>query len=203
MRGVVAAVLLTALAALAPATGAYAAAPATARAAAPAGLSVSIHNGSTEVRQGDRLAYTATVKNSGTDPVDGRLVITVPSYVQVTEAADADDSGADASWAVTVPPGGSVTKKLTGVLEKIPKGEVRVTTLVSLYLGDAKRPAIRSAEADTIAGVKDPAHAVSDQAGAASAPGLPPIAWVGLGIAAVVAIGAVFAWQVTRRRRAG
>ena len=63
-----------------------------------------------------------------------------------------------------VPAGGSVTEHLVGVLNDIPKGQLRVTTLVGFYLGDATEPAIRSADAATIAGVKDPAHAVSDPA---------------------------------------
>jgi hypothetical protein len=171
-------------------------------AAVPVGLSVSIHNDSSEVRSGERLAYTATVRNQGTDAVDGRLVITVPAFFRVADARGADRNGFDASWTVRVPAGGSVTKKLTGVLGDIPKGQVRVTTLVGVYLGHATQPTIRSADAAAIAGVEDPAHAVSDQgAKPATATGL-PLGWIGLGVGVAVLIAAVAAWQLLRLRRA-
>lgn len=191
MRGAVAGALLAALLAVVS--------PAPAEAATPAGLSVSIHAGSGEVHPGDRLTYTATVRNEGTTPIAGRLVITVPDFVRVSDAGDAERAGSDTTWAVTAPAGGSVTKKLTGVLDKIPKGQLRVTTLVSLYLGDDAQPTIRSADAATIAGVKDPAHAVGDSPAKPSA--VPsPSPWIAVG-AAALAIGAIAVWQLLRRRR--
>ncbi|HWH25353.1 MAG TPA: hypothetical protein VNT53_01740 [Pseudolysinimonas sp.] len=171
-----------------------------AAAAAPAGLSVSIGNESSDVHAGDTLAYTATVRNDGTEAVDGRLVISVPTYFRVTVAHDADRAGSDASWSVSVPPGGHVTKKLTGVLTKIPKGELRVTTLVSVYVGDETKPAVRSAEADTIAGVTDTAHSVKEEA--AKRPNGLPIGWIVGGVAALALMGAAVAWWLVRRRRA-
>jgi hypothetical protein len=183
--------LLTAVLTVGPMTAA--------QAVPPTGLSISIRNDSSELHSGDSLAYTATVRNSGTTPVDGRLAITVPAYVRVTDATGADRSGADSNWTVVVPAGGSVTKKLVGVLGNIPKTEVRVTTLVSLYVGDATQPVIRSAESDTIAGVKDPAHAVNDQPAKAASS---PIGWIGLGIGAIALIGVlVLARSLGRRRR--
>jgi len=173
---------------------------AAADAATPAGLSVSIHEGSGEVHSGDRLTYTATVRNEGTSPVDGRLVVTVPDFLSVDDAKGADRAGSDTSWTVTVPAGGSVSKKLTGVVARIPKGQLRITTLVSLYLGDETRPTIRSADAATIAGVSDPAHAVGDRPDTSTAVPLPGVL-LGLGGAAVAAIGAVAVWRLLRRRR--
>jgi hypothetical protein len=184
-------VLLTAVLAVGPMTAA--------QAVPPTGLSISIHDGSSELHSGDKLAYTATVRNSGTAQVEGRLAITVPAYVHVTDAAGAERTGADSNWTVVVPAGGSVTKKLVGVLGNIPKAEVRVTTLVSLYVGDATQPVIRSAESDTIAGVKDPAHAVSDRPAESAAT---PIGWIGLaGGAIALVVVVVLAWGFGRRRR--
>jgi hypothetical protein len=180
----------------------WAAGPAAAaEAVAPPGLSVSIRSGSSEVRAGDRLEYTATVRNSGTSPVDGRLLITVPAYLRVASAAGATRSGLDTSWIVTVPAGGSVKKKLVGVLDDIPKGELRVTTLVGLYIGDATQPAIRSAEADTIAGITDPAHAINDPTTAPSASDSLPIGWIVVGIGVLGLLAAVCAWWILRRRQ--
>ncbi len=192
MKRIVVGLLLTAVLAAGPATAA--------EAVAPPGLSVSIRSSSSEVRTGDRLEYTATVKNSGTGPVDGRLLITVPAYVRVTGAAGAARSGVDTSWAVTVPAGGSVTKTLAGVLGDIPKGELRVTTLVGLYIGDATQPAIRSAEADTIAGITDSAHAINDPAAAHGAPDTFPVGWIVLGIGVLVLLAAVGVWWLLRGR---
>lgn len=192
MRAAVAGAVLATLLAVGPAVAA--------EAAAPAGLSVSIRAGNSEVRSGDRLAYTATVTNEGTSTVEGRLVITVPDFVRVVDAEGSDRSGADTSWAVTVPAGGSVSKKLIGVVDRIPEGQLRVTTLASLYLGDAPQPTIRSADAAAIEGVKDPAHAVGDQpAKPAAAP--VPIIWICLGLVAVGAIATISARQFFLRRR--
>jgi hypothetical protein len=193
VRRAFAAAILTVILAGGPVTAA--------EAAAPDGLSVSIRNGNSEVHSDDRLVYTATVRNGGVGTVEGRLVITVPAFVRITDAGSADRAGVDASWTVTVPPGGSVTKKLTGVLENIPKGQLRVTTLVGLYLGDATQPTIRSADAATIAGVKDPAHAVNDRAPSSATSAPSPIVWVGLGIGGIVLLAAIAGgWLVWRRR---
>ena len=193
MRRVVGAVLLAVALVAAPV--------AAAEAAAPAGLSISIQReGSSEVHAGDSLTYTATVRNDGTDPVDGRLVITVPSYAQITDLGGSEGAGADASWTVTVPAGDSVTKTLTVKLDSIPKEELRVTTLVGLYLGDEAEPTIRSADAATIAGVTDPAHASGDPAAQPDAPFASPLMWVGIGLVVVV-IAVVVALVLVRRRR--
>ena len=193
MRRVVGAVLLAVALVAAPV--------AAAEAAAPAGLSISIQReGSTEVHAGDSLTYTATVRNDGTDPVDGRLVITVPTYVEITDLGGAEGAGDDASWTVTVPAGESVTKTLTVKLDTIPKEELRVTTLVGLYLGDEAEPTIRSADAAAIAGVKDPAHASDDPDVAPASPLASPLVWLVVG--AVVVIVAVAVWILVRRRRA-
>jgi len=192
VRRAVAAAVFSVLLAAAPVSAADA--------AVPVGLSVSIHADSGQVQSGDRLAYTATVRNAGTDAVDGRLVVTVPGFVHIVEAEGADNTGLDATWTVTVAEGGTVTKKLIGELGAIPKGEVRVTTLVGLYLGDATQPAIRSADAAAIVGVRDPAHAVSDQAAKPAAAGL-AIGWIGSGVGAVAVIATGAVWWLVRRRR--
>ena len=191
MRRFVAAALLTAVLAAGPMS--------TADAAVPTGLSVSIQNDHAEVHSGDRVAYTATVRNDGTSAVDGRLVITVPAFIHVTGAEGADRTGLDASWTVTVPAGERVTKKLTGTLDDIPKGQVRVTTLVGLYLGDAAQPVIRSADAASIAGVKDPAHAVKDGP-PGSAPVTSPAIWI-VGVGALVLLAAIAVGLLVWRRR--
>jgi len=171
-----------------------------AAAAPPVGVSISINGGSAEVRAGDRLFYIATLRNGGTSAVEGRLVITVPDFVRVADAAGADRSGSAASWDVTVPVGGTVSEKLTGVLERIPKGELRVTTLASLYLAGETQPTIRTADAAAIEGVRDTARAAGDRP---VTPAVQPwlVVWIGLAILVLAAIGALAAWRLVVRRR--
>ncbi len=166
----------------------------------PAGLSISIHDKSVDVRSDEPLAYVATVRNGGTATVEGRLVITVPTYVRITYSQGADQTDVSASWTVAVPAGGNVTKELGAYLGTIPKGELRVTTLVSFFLGDAKAPTIGSADANTIAGVTDPARAETGQTAAPPvAPAGLPMAWIAVGVLAVLA--GIGVWWVTWRRR--
>jgi len=63
--------------------------------------------------------------------------------------------------------------------------------------------AIRSAEADTIAGITDPAHAVNDPTTAPSASDSLPIGWGVLGIGVLGLLAAACAWWILRRRRGG
>lgn len=189
MRWSIAAALLAMLVAVAPAPTAYG--------VDGTGLSVSIQSDGQDLRSGDRVEYTATVRNGGTDEVDGRLVITVPTFVDVADASGAARDGADATWSVTVPAGGSVTEHLVGVVNDIPHGQLRVTTLVGFYLGEATQPSIRSADAATIAGVKDPAHAVSDPA---PQPASGATSWLWWTVGAAALLVAVAAVMVLRRR---
>ena len=191
MRRSIAAALVALFVAVAPVPAAHA--------AGATGLSVSIQSDAKDLGSSDRVEYTATLRNGGTDGVEGRLMITVPSFVDVTEASGATLDAGDASWDVSVPAGGSVTEHLVGVLTDIPKGQLRVTTLVGFYLGDAVQPAIRSADAATIAGVKDPAHAVTGPAPKSAPTGMSWPWWVGGAALLLVAAVAVIVW---RRRRA-
>jgi hypothetical protein len=191
MRRVAGAVLLIVAMVTAPSAGAVA--------APPTGLSISIQSDRAEVHEDDSLTYTATVTNDGTEAVDGRLVITVPEYVRITDLGGADGSGVDASWTVTVAAGDSVTKTLSVRLDTIPEEELRVTTLVGFYLDDATEATIRSAHAAAIAGVEDPAHAVSDPSPQPTEP--PALLLVGLGVGAAVVLAATATWLLLRRRR--
>ncbi|HEV7742235.1 MAG TPA: hypothetical protein VGO65_07430 [Pseudolysinimonas sp.] len=165
----------------------------------PAGLSIAIHNDSTEVRSGDALTYTVVVENSGSDRVDGRLVVTLPDFVRAVDVGGADRSGADLSWPISVAGGEKVTETVTGRIGEIPADEVRVTTLAGVYLGDASEPAVRTAEADAIAGVADPAHAVADRPATASAG--PALGWIIGGAGGVIAAGLLVLVMMARRRQ--
>lgn len=111
-----------------------------------------------------RVVYTAKLSNSGTNPVTANLVLTVPDYLTYRDTAGATVSKQNAEWPVTVPAGQSVTKKVTARIGSIPKAEKRVTSLATVYTGKTTGvPLIRSADASSIAGVKD-APAVAQSA---------------------------------------
>lgn len=170
-------------------------------AAATPELSVTITDGHKTVESGEAVTYSTEVKNLGTDPLIAKVVVTVPGYV----TAHAPDGGTvdkqDTTWAITVDPGKTATVKLSGKIGTIPKSEVRVTAVASVYVDGAKpSPLVRSADASRIAGVADtppPASTEKASSKASSAAG-----WIIGGIiAAVVAIAAIaFALILIRRR---
>ncbi|GAA3876417.1 hypothetical protein GCM10022381_18730 [Leifsonia kafniensis] len=153
------------------------AATSAAAAEVPTGLSVTITDGVDEVTAGSDVTYTAELSNTGSDPVTATLVVTVPGYVEITAADGAESDGTesvtaatatDAAWVVTVEPGAVATVAVGARVGEIPADELRVTTLVSVYLGDgddarAAAPVIRSADANTIEGVTDPAAVATSQ----------------------------------------
>ncbi|MGO4535759.1 hypothetical protein [Leifsonia sp. 2MCAF36] len=187
--------------------GAPAAVAATAAApeAAPAGLSIAISDGVAATASGSTSKYTATVTNDGTAPVTGKLVITLPAQAKYSEAGGAHVEKSDAVWQVTVPAGKSVTHRVTADIGRIPKGEVRVTTLATLYAADdGSRILVRAADANAIQGVVDPAHTVGQKpAKAADSGGSPALLVVGVAISVVLlalaATGVVWLRRRTRR----
>jgi hypothetical protein len=168
---------------------------------APAGVSISITDGVSEVDSGSVVQYRATITNIGPAPVSGILTVTIPDYSKYVDPITADVSGDGASWSVTVDPGKSVSKKVKVTVGTIPRREVRVTTLATLTASDD--PAhilVRTADPDLIRGVQDPAHTVGrPKAGASDA-----LAGTGIVVgvmAAVIVILAIVAIVWIRRRR--
>jgi hypothetical protein len=169
--------------------------------APPAGVSISITDGVSEVDSGSEVQYRATITNVGPAPVSGTLIVTIPAYSKYVDPITAHVSGDGASWNVTVDPGKSVSKNVKVTVGTIPKGEVRVTTLAALTASDdPARIVVRSADPDLIKGVQDPAHTVGRPAAGAS-DALTGIGVVGGVMAAVIVILAIVAFVWIRRRR--
>jgi hypothetical protein len=157
LLAITATVSLASLVSLAPTVRA-----ATPHAAAPPGLSVTISDATAQTASKATLTYTSTLTNAGTRPVTAQLVLAIPSYASYAQAPGAAVDKQTATWPVTVAAGKAVTKRAAVTLGTIPKGEVRVTTLISVYLpGHPPTLLIRSAEANRIQGVTDPAHTVN------------------------------------------
>jgi hypothetical protein len=120
-------------------------------------LSISVSDGVSQVRDRTSLAYVATVVNDGAAAVDGRLALEVPGYARYGRAAEARVTHQVATWTVRVPPHSTVIRQATVRIGTIPAGQLRVTSLASLFLGPPTgAPAIRAADTDRIAGVQDP-----------------------------------------------
>jgi hypothetical protein len=181
-----------------PAIGPAAAAP-------PVELSISLSDGVGEVHSAMDVTYAAKVTNGGGAKVAGRLEIAVPGYVKLKKGGGGKVSKQTATWTVTVPAGKTVSRSVRAHIGDITKGEVRVTALASVFQGRSDVPLIRTADADRIAGVHDPAPAAPTPKPAANAAkddgGVNLWLVAGLPGAAVVLIAA--AWLLRRRRHAG
>jgi hypothetical protein len=162
LRGLSAAALLPITATVSLVSLAPTARAATSQAAPPPGLSVTISDATAQTASKATLTYTSTLTNAGTRPVTAQLVLAIPSYASYAQATGATVNKQTATWPVTVAAGKAVTKRAAVTIGTIPKGEVRVTTLISVYLpGHPPTLLIRSAEANRIQGVTDPAHSVN------------------------------------------
>jgi uncharacterized repeat protein (TIGR01451 family) len=172
--------------------------------APPPGISITLSDAKAQTRPGATLTYTAAVTNAGAGALKGTLVVTIPAYSAFVGATAGHESGADIRWAITVGAGKSITKKVTVKLGTIPKGEVRFTTIATLYpAGTTTQILVRTADPDSIRGVVDPAHSV----------GLPPVTEARSNqafILAIVILGAVvivalvfLVWSGRRRRARG
>lgn len=183
-----------AVALTAPIASAAHAVPAASTSAAEAAdelrLSVTLSDGVETVAAGDAVTYQAEVRNDG-DTIDTDIVIDAPGYVSLDEADDAVVDGHRATWSLALPHG-TTTFEIPASIGEIPDGEVRVTTLLSVYVGEATAPVVRTAVANRIAGVDDEP--------VASAP-VPIVAWVVGGVAILLALVAVALLIVMRRRR--
>jgi hypothetical protein len=179
-------------------------APATAVSAAPE-MSVTISDGVKTVKPGMGVTYTTKVTNLGADPVDAKIVVAVPSYVEVGDAGTGTVDKQTVTWAATVAPHETSDLKLTVTVGDIPKGDVRVTAVASVYVdGVEPSPLIRSADADRIQGVADTPAPKASTAPATASHGSATGTVVTVIVIVVVAILVVAAAVVTvmfRRRR--
>ncbi|MFB9748483.1 hypothetical protein [Leifsonia shinshuensis] len=173
---------------------------------APDGLSIAITDGAAETTSGASSNYTVTVTNRGTTPVSAELVVALPPFAAFSEAKGAHVEKTEAAWTVTVAPGSSERRHATADIGRIPAGEVRVTTLATLYAsGDRSRILVRAADANAIQGVLDPAHTVGQSpAKVSAAPGDSAVIVVVSACAVLLAlaiVGVVVFRRVRRRRR--
>jgi hypothetical protein len=174
-------------------------------------LSIRMSDGVTQVTDRSSVAYVATVVNDGAAPVNGKLVLEVPKYARYNSAYEAKVTKQIASWTVQVPAHSTAARRVSVTIGTIPSGQLRVTSLASLFLGPVTgAPAIRAADSDRIAGAVDPPATPLPQAtsqkpsAAATGPeGGGSSTWVIVGLPVLGAAGfAGLAGLVWWRRRA-
>lgn len=130
--------------------------------APPAQLSISLTDGLAQVRSNTDVRYATRVTNNGSAPISAELVLSTPTYVTITHAPGAKVARHTVTWRITVRPGRVVSRPATAHIGTIAKTDYRVTTLASLYRGKETSgiPLIRTAVANPIVGVTDPAGTV-------------------------------------------
>lgn len=159
-------------------------------------LSVTLSNGVDELSAGDELTFTAEVRNFGA-ALEARVVLAPPAYVALGGAEGATVEANTATWVVPIDAGSTATLEIPAAVGGIPETETRVTTLVSVYVGESTAPVVRTAVANHIVGVADdpkPGPGQSD-GGAAL------LAWIIAGGVLVVLLAAAAVVLLLRRRR--
>ncbi|MFJ4254336.1 hypothetical protein [Microbacterium sp. NPDC090003] len=165
--------------------------PAAAAAQATPNIAVTLTSDAEALAAGERITYTAEITNRG-EAVQARVVLSPPAYVSLGEIEDAEVDGNEATWTLALGATETQTIEIPARIGDIPQGELRATALLSLYVGDAPSPLVRTASADLIDGVDDVQTEASP---------LPGILLV-VGSALVVAlIGLAVVFIVLQRRR--
>jgi len=129
-------------------------------------LSITVESSAGEVESGDEVTYTAVLENLGASAVDVVVVLSAPEYVALSDdpVEGATVEGAEASWDSTLEAAGSAEFEIDAVIGTIPDTERRVTTLVSVFVGDPAELIVRTADAARIVGVEDGPNEVAEEA---------------------------------------
>jgi len=197
---VAAGVLLPAGVAVAGVPAAGAGPAAAARPDRPTGLSVTLSDGTGQVRPDSEVTYRATLTNTG-PKTTVRLLLSVPGYAVIRAAREARVTGLGAVWTVTVAPGGRVTRTARVRVGAVPAGQERVIGLLGVYTGTvtaAAVPLIRTADSDAIPGVAGGTAAAAGPATSRGGGGLS--GWAVAGIAVGVVMTLVVAVSLVARR---
>lgn len=174
--------------------------------AAPAAqLSVTLTSNQKTVTAGDAITYTGTLKNLGASDTDVTIDMDAPAYVKLGTSRGAKVEKNDATWTATVMPGKTKQFVIKATIGKIPHTERRVTTVASVYVGDAQAPIVRTADASFIKGVNDtpgaqPTSTPTASSSGATASALPWIIAGGILILLLAAAAVILVVARNRRR---
>jgi len=116
---------------------------------------VSLSNDSDEVSPTSTVNYRTTLDNAGAAPIDVQVVLTVPEFAAITEAAGAEISALTASWPVTVEPGKSVSLDAAVKVGKIPEDILWMNAAIVVSAPDSTTVIIGSADVDPVVGTEN------------------------------------------------
>jgi len=166
-------------------------------AAAPPQLSIAVENDHQDVRTGDTLEYTVTIRNLGTSDVKAlRVTQSTAPGLKVKSAAQAGRRGTDGiTWRLNVKASGAATVHSTMTVVQAPKDTKRIATVACARMSADAPPIVCATHSARL-----PA---SGHAAAASTSDSPtPVWWWYAGGAAVLLLVAAVAFVVIRRRAA-
>lgn len=129
-------------------------------------LSIAVQRTGGEVQSDDAVTYTAVLENLGEGAVDATVVVSVPEYVTLASesAPAAVVAGTEATWVSTIEGNDAAEFVIDAVIGTIPDTERRVTTVVSVFVGDPAELIVRTADAANIVGVDDVPSPAAEQA---------------------------------------
>ncbi|WP_326819913.1 hypothetical protein [Streptosporangium sp. NBC_01756] len=168
-------------------------------AAAPK-LSISVDNGRTAAQEGDRLTYTVTVNNIGTDKAHGLdLTQSLPTGLHFV-SADGHGTAAKGQvhWTVDVPAGKKATFHTTAEVRATPEDLLRLATVACASTKGDDKPLVCATHSDQL-----PAGAAAAEAARAAADPASRL-WYAVAVAGLLALvlaGMLFLRR--SRRRAG
>jgi LPXTG-motif cell wall-anchored protein len=138
-------ILGAAFAALTPAalsTSAAAAAPATPL------VRITMTDGVTAPRLGDRVAYTVTLTDRDKAALVAQIRMAAPPGLTNMSIVDGNIVGRELTWAAQVAPGGTASAKFTGTVAGL---STRLATTACAYVGDGTRPIACASDLDRVA----------------------------------------------------
>ncbi|MEV7597181.1 hypothetical protein AB0O91_07280 [Kitasatospora sp. NPDC089797] len=130
-------------------------------------LAIAIDDGRQQARPGDRLTWTVTLRNLGTEPVSGlRVAQDLPTAARpVSASGDAAGHPDRPSWdGLTLEPGATRTLTTTAELADTGPELLRSSSTACAYQGDSRQPLVCASHLDLLpAGLPKAAPAAGEQ----------------------------------------
>ncbi len=183
---------------LAPGAAARALVPAASHPSIKPSLSISVSDGHTKVRPGDRLTYRVRVSDTGgSSNADLMITETMPEDARfVSEAPGGSVKGGRVAWHATLAAGTTDTFKLVVAVGRTPAHVLELASVACAQLARHGRPMICAAHLDKL-----PALAASGHPGGTRRAGSPaPSLSTAILVCLVVVTAASSAWLITGRR---
>ena len=168
-----------------------------AAAAAPPQLSIAVANDRQDVRTGDTLEYTVTIRNLGTSDVKAlRVTQSAAPGLKVRSAEPAGKTSAEGlTWRVTVKANGETTVRSTMTVVQAPKDTKRIATVACARTSPDAPPIVCASHSASLpAAAQAKATSTQDHADA-------PTWWLAGGAVALLVAAAAFAYSRRRTRR--